>query len=315
MVYHRPALLAGCLVAAHAFSPTTRTLDSPKSKLNYVANEWQGTPLVGAGAMQTVVHQGEDVQRQPPLDYEEEVDARFHRQQRRARLRAAISRGETSRHQFSYGTQFTLKREEFERFNHAPRPRLLANSPIPIVNFRTNSDFPGSSLPSTEWANVADHPDQFEPAEYSPCVRVTTRILVPCSDHEMVSAIGANSQLVSFEGRDHVVKTVMGALMPTPTYQGERIEKAYWLRSKLSEAIYGQIRYGTVLRRLDSPIQVLLKPGSTNDEGEWVSVEYAATDEAVAVKEMSWDHIRTKGQELAGECNFSESLIFFYQTR
>jgi len=303
MVYRRPALLAGCLVAAHSFSPSARTPGSsqPQSELHYVANEWKNTPLVGAGSLQTL-HPDDNVQRQP-VDYEDEIDARFHRQHRRARLRAAISRGETNRRsQFSYGTQFTLKREEFERFNHAPLPRLLANSPIPIVNFRTNSDFPGSSLPSTEWANVADHPGQFEPAEYSPCVRVTTRILVPCSDHEMVNAIGANSQLISFEGRDHVVKTVMGALMQTPRYQGERIDKAYWLRSKLSEAIYGQIRYGTVLERLDSPIQVLLRSSSTNDEGEWVSVEYVATDEPVAVKEMSWDHIRTKGRELAGEC-------------
>ena len=305
MVYRRPALLAGCLVAAHSFSPSARTPGSsqPQSELHYVANEWKNTPLVGAGSLQTL-HPDDDVQRQrQPVDYEDEIDARFHRQHRRARLRAAISRGETNRRpQFSYGTQFTLKREEFERFNHVPLPRLLANSPIPIVNFRTNSDFPGSSLPSTEWANVADHPGQFEPAEYSPCVRVTTRILVPCSDHEMVNAIGANSQLISFEGRDHVVKTVMGALMQTPRYQGERIDKAYWLRSKLSEAIYGQIRYGTVLERLDSPIQVLLRSSSTNDEGEWVSVEYVATDEPVAVKEMSWDHIRTKGRELAGEC-------------
>mmetsp|Transcript_40192 Transcript_40192/g.70727 ORF Transcript_40192/g.70727 Transcript_40192/m.70727 type:complete len:449 (-) Transcript_40192:111-1457(-) len=73
-----------------------------------------------------------------------------------------------------------------------------------------------------------------------------------------------------------------------------QIERAYWLRRTLRAAIYGQVRYGIVLRKLSPPIQVMLPTSS-----EWVSVEWEETNESVAVKELSWEHIRAQRDRLA----------------
>ncbi|KAL7443327.1 hypothetical protein ACHAXM_008870 [Skeletonema potamos] len=73
----------------------------------------------------------------------------------------------------------------------------------------------------------------------------------------------------------------------------KRIERAYWLRGALRQAIYGHVRYGIILHKLDPPIRVLL-PSSN----EWTSVEWEATNESVAVKEMSWEHIRYQRNRL-----------------
>lgn len=72
-------------------------------------------------------------------------------------------------------------------------------------------------------------------------------------------------------------------------------ERAYWLRRTLRAAIYGQVRYGIVLHKLNPPAQVKLPTSS----GEWVSVEWEETNESVAVKEMSWEHIRAQRDKLA----------------
>ena len=72
-----------------------------------------------------------------------------------------------------------------------------------------------------------------------------------------------------------------------------RIERAYWLRGTLRQAIYGHVRYGIILHKLDPPIRIML-PSS----GEWTTVEWEATNESVAVKEMSWEHIRHQRSRL-----------------
>ena len=79
----------------------------------------------------------------------------------------------------------------------------------------------------------------------------------------------------------------------TTSHNNTRIERAYWLRGTLRQAIYGHVRYGIVLHKLDPPIRVML-PSSN----EWTSVEWEATNEAVAVKEMSWEHIRYQRNRL-----------------
>lgn len=89
----------------------------------------------------------------------------------------------------------------------------------------------------------------------------------------------------------------------------QHIERAYWLRRTLRTAIYGQVRYGIVLHRLNPPIQVMLPACQqhhpqqpltmTSGAAEWVSVDWEATEEAVAVKEMSWEHIRAQRDRLA----------------
>ncbi|KAL7546407.1 hypothetical protein ACHAWF_009742 [Thalassiosira exigua] len=75
---------------------------------------------------------------------------------------------------------------------------------------------------------------------------------------------------------------------------GGLVERAYWLRRTLRAAIYGQVRYGVVLHKIVPPVQVLLPASS-----EWVSVEWQETDDAVAIKEMAWEHIRVQRERLA----------------
>eukprot|EP00804_Cyclotella_cryptica_P002083 CCRYP_006503-RA/>CCRYP_006503-RA protein AED:0.11 eAED:0.11 QI:231/0.83/0.71/1/0.83/0.71/7/34/1041 len=74
-------------------------------------------------------------------------------------------------------------------------------------------------------------------------------------------------------------------------------ERAYWLRRTLRAAIYGQVRYGVTLRKLCPPVQLLL-PGISSP-AELATVEWEATPEGVAVKEMSWDHIHSQRHRLA----------------
>lgn len=67
-------------------------------------------------------------------------------------------------------------------------------------------------------------------------------------------------------------------------------ERAYWLRRTLRSAIYGSVRFGVVLQKLSPPFRVLLPGGSSP---QTVDVEWLATTEGVAIKEMSWDQIQT----------------------
>ncbi len=62
-------------------------------------------------------------------------------------------------------------------------------------------------------------------------------------------------------------------------------ECAYWLRSELRSAIYGRVRWGTVLRCLDPPVRVSVDvKGSAVVEAGWM-----LTSVQVAIKEMSWE--------------------------
>lgn len=248
------------------------------------------------------------------LDYEGRVDRRFSRHFRREFLRNAIS----------YGAEMDLRRRELDVANRwreataagGGTTSLLVNTPIPIKTLRTNSDFPGSELPASRWDQVAAPPMPFEDAEYSPCVRVTARILVPWDGGDATDGVGAEEEgrtpVVVFNGIEYAVKTVDDVLV-VPTSGGlERGEPssqptatgAYWLRTKLRDAIYGQVCHGTVLQKLNAPIQVMLPPKSTSPSSskvvdEWAFVEWIATNDDVAVKEMSWDHIQKEGPQLA----------------
>ena len=73
----------------------------------------------------------------------------------------------------------------------------------------------------------------------------------------------------------------------------QTIERAYWLRGTLRQAIYGHVRYGIILHKLNPPIRVML-PSSN----EWTSVEWEATCESVAVKEMSWELLKYQRNRL-----------------
>ncbi len=72
-------------------------------------------------------------------------------------------------------------------------------------------------------------------------------------------------------------------------------ERAYWLQSELRGAIYGRVRWGTVLRRLDQLVRVSVDvEGSAVVEAVWMS-----TSVHVAIKEMSWELVGEHRSTLA----------------
>jgi len=166
---------------------------------------------------------------------------------------------------------------------------------------------------------MARPPVPFEDAEYSGCARTAlAHVLVPRGggpggDRSLVAYRGEGESAVVFDGTDYEVRAVEDVVIPS-SVPGGRLrrpssprprpaERAYWLQHKIYDAIYGQVRRGTILRRLNSPLRVLLPPGdgdaSPPSPGEWASVEWIATAETVAVKEMTWEHIRAQRTELA----------------
>ncbi len=59
-------------------------------------------------------------------------------------------------------------------------PRMLVGVPMPVVRYRTNSDFPGIDLPPSLRDARADHPRRFDDASYSECEFLDVApILVP----------------------------------------------------------------------------------------------------------------------------------------
>ncbi|KAL9189578.1 hypothetical protein ACHAXT_009253 [Thalassiosira profunda] len=289
-----PLLLAA---VGHAFSPPAATTSLGGRQLQYVRHEeGMGWPINEVLATTDGEHQHQD--------YEARVERRFSRYRRRERLRNALS----------YGAEMDWQRRELEEAHRRhvdemrshPAPPRMVNRPVPIVNFRTNSDFPASDLPASRWGQVAAHPVEFDDAEYSHCTRSTRHVLVPRKGNEIPGTRGGDA--VTFNGYDYEVRTVDDVLVQQTDPSQPSARRAYWLQDKLQGAIYGQVRYGTILRKLESPVQVRLPPkssSSTSKEGdfpterEWVTVEWIATDDRVAVKELNWEHIRTEGQKLA----------------
>ncbi len=55
--------------------------------------------------------------------------------------------------------------------------------PMPVVRYRTNSDFPGINLPPSQRDVRADHPGRFNDASYSKCKFLdVAAVLVPWED-------------------------------------------------------------------------------------------------------------------------------------
>ena len=208
------------------------------------------------------------------------------------------------------------------------------------MQFNSNSDFPGSHLPSSQWSQLACPPVQFDTAQFAQCAKITTRILSRCVDGSFDP--GSDAQHVIVAGMNYTIKMAKDVLVRTPvsaadvqgqgatwsdssdedddSFGGERDGqsqgmsapqlqqqvhpqapqsppsggRAYWLRRTLRAAIYGQVRYGIVLSKLEPPLQIMLPHSS-----EIVSVEWEETGEAVAIKEMSWEHIRRQRDKLA----------------
>mmetsp|Transcript_22798 Transcript_22798/g.35724 ORF Transcript_22798/g.35724 Transcript_22798/m.35724 type:complete len:560 (-) Transcript_22798:146-1825(-) len=176
-----------------------------------------------------------------------------------------------------------------------PGPGLV-NRPIPIQMLRTNSDYPGREVPGPQWSYLAKEPLPFEDATYTPSLCITATILIPCSKNSNDESY--QPHVVLDDGRKFIVETIVDDVI---VQQGRDVQKAYWLQSQISTAIHGQVRAGTMLRRLKEPIEVKhpSSPGNGDEDGSWTLIEWEATDEHVAVKQMDWDHILNEGQELA----------------
>ena len=71
-------------------------------------------------------------------------------------------------------------------------------------------------------------------------------------------------------------------------------QRAYLLQRTLREAIYGQVRYGIVLKRRQLPPNY-----DASNPGQQPMAEWEVTNERCAVKEMSWQHIRKERHRLA----------------
>jgi serine/threonine protein kinase len=174
----------------------------------------------------------------------------------------------------------------------------LVNRPIPIQMLRTNVDFPARDVPSPQWLYLAKEPLPFEDATLTPSQRVTSTILIPCSKNR--NDENYQPHVVLDGGRKYIVETIVDDVL---VHQDRNVQRAYWLQSQISTAIHGQVRAGTILRKLKEPIEVkipsLSEDDDDSDEGSWTLIEWEATNEHVAVKEMNWDHILNEGQELA----------------
>ena len=316
-----------------AFSPPKSSISMTQSpRLQYVRHEDEMGWLlmdnnIAAAEQQhreAPRQQQQQLQPQQSLDYEDMVNRRFSRHDRRARLRRSITYGaEMDRQRRELVASAKREQEELQHYNHdqqlnqpAPhtttnhnnnKPQLLVNSPMPIINFRTNSDFPGSPYPSSQWHMVSKHPLPFPDAEYLSCTRyVGTSVLIPVDDYYARELLvnAAQQHFVELNGMSYIVTTIDDVIVPQP-YNNDGVEisdHAYWLQSKLHNAIYGQVRYGTILQRLDNPLQVEL---NTVDEGgkqqhqHGTSVEGIATSNSVAIKEMNWEKIREQRETLA----------------
>ena len=179
---------------------------------------------------------------------------------------------------------------------HTQRPPLsrrpgLVNRPIPIQMLRTNSDFPARDVPAPQWSYLAKEPLPFEDATFTPSQRITTTILIPCSKNS--NDENYEPHLLLDDGRKFILETIVDDVI---VKQDRDAQRAYWLQSQISTAIHGEVRAGTILRKLKEPIEVKI---DDNEKESWTLIEWEATNEHVAVKQMDWDHILNEGQELA----------------
>lgn len=142
-----------------------------------------------------------------------------------------------------------------------------------------NSDYPDDE-------NVATEPLSFPRALENPCIRVSVRVYVPSLNetrivHEVLILEEQNNLDNEMQDKDD--------MQDQRSTEDEGPDYAYWLQRPLIEAIYGQVRVATVLKRRRIP------PGA---DGEEAYAEWEVTEDRCAVKEMSWHAIRTIGHRL-----------------
>ena len=86
------------------------------------------------------------------------------------------------------------------------------------MQFNSNSDFPGNSIHTLQWAQIARPPIQFETADFIPCAYITTRVIIKCDDTLANQGINSgDAQHVEVGGLNYIVKTAKGVLVRTAT--------------------------------------------------------------------------------------------------
>lgn len=264
-------------------------------------------------------------------DYEDMVNARFSRHDRRARLRTSITYGEWEiRRRLELEELEQREREEIlmdqesedliyhhheqqqQQLDHHEYQQLENTQPSQQQSYNhqhstTNTDYPISSM--------SKHPIPFPDAEYIPSTILYNNVkcLIPCNDYmarEIMSSANhqhlgneeQSLQYVTLNNVDYLIHTLDEVIIPQDDNHDHHSNnngggRAYWLQSKLHNAIYGQVRYGTMLTKLDSPIQVMV---TSPEEEYWITIDYkTSSEQPVAIKEMNWEHIKSQRDVLA----------------
>jgi serine/threonine protein kinase len=95
-------------------------------------------------------------------------------------------------------------------------------------------------------------------------------------------------------------------MMDDDTVQDPPANRAYWLQRTIRDAIYGRVVSAVVL--VECPSQTfsnhsnhhpLHRPTTTNSTQHPAQADWQVTTQMVAVKEMSWQHIRRERERLA----------------
>ena len=272
-----------------------------------------------------------------PLDYENRINARFTRYQRRYSLRTTRNNKAAA----AAAAALSVPPPTLLSTATMMRPQMLQGVPIPIFNNHyhhhnhhrriiINSDYPCTNNDIEEEC-IALPPDQFEDASYSECnVLHSTNILVPFDYDDDTTTTRKNNEeegiliigtTIVNDIKYFILQIYNNVLVPyrrsTP-FDIPTMDKtvAYWLRNRLHSAIYGRVRYGTMLRYLISPLHVELST-TTMDDDDYdnnnnnvgssstatrttaVTVSYISTGTSVAIKEISWDSISEQGYKLA----------------
>jgi hypothetical protein len=127
--------------------------------------------------------------------------------------------------------------------NHLP-PRMLVGVPMPVMRYRTNSDFPEIDLPPLLWDARADHPGRFDDSSYSECKLLDVpTVLVPW-EYQFDDDGGCETKpAVIVDGKTYrIVKLRHGAVVPRwQSLSYHPLERVYWLQSKLRGTIYGRV--------------------------------------------------------------------------
>ena len=84
------------------------------------------------------------------------------------------------------------------------------------MQFTSNSDFPAGNLHTLQWAQIAQHPIQFDDANFESCASITTRVIIQSDG--MLNNTGvttSNVQHVKVGAENYIVKTAKGVLVRT----------------------------------------------------------------------------------------------------